>query len=240
MSKFVEIMKSGKYHELSECAKSNNLLITEGINDEFHAYIFSAKKENSDMIINGAIYEDHIDVVMTDEAGGTLESFSRKYESDESLMDILKTSFDTYSTLESVGLSDNSENEIVKEENEEFTSIPAGLATLKDKAKSLADDLKDLSSRTQDVEMIAIIMDLANTAYTLALNIDDANESYDEINGIEEDSEETQDESIKVDEIQARIKIAESVIAMRDLVKSDVVTKENCTKYEQLIKDIIL
>lgn len=66
------------------------------------------------------------------------------------------------------------------------------LQSLYSKAKALGDELKSLSDN--NIEMKIMIVDLANSAYTLASDIQDAGETYNELSNEAEESVETLDD----------------------------------------------
>lgn len=88
--------------------------------------------------------------------------------------------------------SDDEDNDILTEESD-YTSIPAGLMSIKDEIKAIGDKLKSVSGMTNDVEMIAVIIDLANSAYALALDVEDSIETYNDLSGEEIDDTESLD-----------------------------------------------
>lgn len=84
--------------------------------------------------------------------------------------------------------NDDSE-EILNEEGEDLSDptdepvsnandIPSGLREVYANAMALGDKLRDLSTLSNDAEMVSVIMDLANGAYGLAVDIQDANQTY--------------------------------------------------------------
>lgn len=66
--------------------------------------------------------------------------------------------------------------------------IPSGLKTTRELAQDLGDKLRALSAATSDAEMVTVIMDLANSAYNLVLDIDDAYQTYVDL--LQDDGEE--------------------------------------------------
>lgn len=64
---------------------------------------------------------------------------------------------------------------------EEYTNLIDGLKDTYSKADALGNLLKSISDLTDDVEMKAIVLDIANSAYNLALDIKDAGDTYAEL-----------------------------------------------------------
>jgi len=194
MTKFDKIIKDGTFKEFKEYCESNDFIIKESIEDESYVFSLTKSDENSDILINGIVSSDSVSLYITDDKGKVIDKMSENYENTTELLSYLKGALVTSNLLSGeTGLVDDPEDDILTEdESSEYSTIPGGLEEIKDKVKNIGDALKDLSGLSSSLEITSIVMDLANSAYALALDIDSSIESYNEIMEIpeEEDIEE--------------------------------------------------
>ena len=81
-------------------------------------------------------------------------------------------------------------------------------------------------------------MDLANSAYGLALDLEEAIDTYNEL--IAEDSEEVDGEAEEsVNEANCRVQVARSVLAIRSLVKAGIISDKYQEEYESLCRKLL-
>lgn len=90
------------------------------------------------------------------------------------------------------GEDDDDNEDILLEIEEEsiYSNLPEGLRDTTAIASRLGDSLREISKLSEDTEMVKIIIDLANSAYALSLDIEDALETLIELEDddlIEED-----------------------------------------------------
>lgn len=184
-----KILETKKYPELSGCL-SKEMTIREAVKGDRYAALI--KSENSNKSLRTSISEGKIFVTISD-GSNILEKYSAKYESPDEMAEKVKIAVETYKALDDIEdfeIPDEETDTVLTEEPTEskFSSIEMGLASIKDAVQSVADDAKALSDMTSDVEMITVIMDIANNLYATALDIEDATETYKELKG--EDTEE--------------------------------------------------
>ena len=234
MSKFDEIIKNETYEEFKEYCESNEFIIEESIDDNSYVFSLTKSEEDTDILINGIVTEDSISLYITNEDGDVIDKISENYENDSELLSYLKGALVTSNLLSGeTGLIDDEDSDILTEDEEssEYSTIPGGLEEIKNKVQSIGDSLKDLSSLSNSLEMVSIIMDLANSTYALAIDIDDSIESYNEIMEIPEDEEldpdideESTNESKK--RMSAKLNIANSILSVRGVKGISVEARE--------------
>lgn len=136
---------------------------------------------------------------------------------------------------------DDTKDLLTEDDSSEYSTIPGGLEEIKNKIQGIGDSLKELSNLSNSLEMISIIMDLANSAYALAIDVDDSIESYNEIMEVPEDEEldpdvegeESANESKKV--MSAKLNIANSILSVRKIEGLSVELRE---KFEEACKSL--
>lgn len=170
------------------------------------ATMYGIKKDSPYSLKIGVIKDESKINVEIEKSGETVESYDADFEDTADLDKKISTAVDTYSTIASAdyvpGEDDSEDDEILVEdpidepETGKYSNVPAGLLTVKDMAKKVGDELKAISDMTNDTEIIAIIMDLANSAFALALDIEDATDTYNELQG-EESEEDFSDDSLE-------------------------------------------
>lgn len=137
---------------------------------------------------------DSLHTIISSKDGKTIDEYSIKMESNNALlqsMSIFKAiseSIITNSNCTKDGCEEEcSDENILNEEDtdptddttlDDITDIPSGLRVLYAEAKRLGDKLRKLSTMSDDVDMVTVIMDLANSAYGIAIDIEDANQTY--------------------------------------------------------------
>ena len=189
-TEFNEVLENKSYPELSGYL-SEGMTIKEAVKGDRYSALIKSKDSNKSL--RTSISEGRVFVTIS-ESGTVLEKYSTKYESPEDMAEKAKTAVETYKALDDIEdfeIPDDEETDTVLTEEpveSKFSSIEMGLAAIKDSVQSVADDAKALSDMTSDVEMITVIMDIANNLYATALDIEDATETYKELKG--EDSEE--------------------------------------------------
>lgn len=80
-----------------------------------------------------------------------------------------------------------------------YGSIMEGLKDIHDRSKSIGDDILELAKISGDVDIKAIVTDLSNSAYGLAIDCRDAAETYEEIMS-SEDTEVEEDLEVEIPE----------------------------------------
>lgn len=177
----------------------------------------SAKLEDNDLVINCndkpfTATMTHSDgsistVVTNTDTGKEIDNYDVDISGLETANDIqeeLIKATDIFKAISEADLDDYTPNNdddsedinVLNEEDEDTnedivtegnSDIPSGLKTVHGIAQDLGDKLRALSATTDDVEMVSIIMDLANSAYSLAIDIDDAYQSY--VDMLQDDTE---------------------------------------------------
>lgn len=234
MSKFSEILESKKYPKLSEYL-SESMTSKEVVkNNRYSALITS---ENSKRTLRTTIQEDRI-LVTINEGNKVLEKYSSDYSSDEELDEKIKTAIETYEAIDDIEdfeiSNDEDEETVLVEEPSKFSSIEMGLVSVRDSVVSVADDVKDLSDMTNDIEMTTIVMDIANTLYGVALDIEDAIDTYHELKAEDSDVPEDMDDSVDVESVKASLR--RSVVQLRKLGNKEL--SESCKKFIRGIESL--
>lgn len=245
MSKFDEIIKNKTYEEFKEYCESNDFIIEESIDDNSYVFSLTKSEEDSDILINGIVTEDTISLYITNEEGEVIDKISDSYDNDSELLSYLKGALVTSNLLSGeTGLidgDDDTKDLLTEDDSSEYSTIPGGLEEIKNKIQGIGDSLKELSNLSNSLEMISIIMDLANSAYALAIDVDDSIESYNEIMEVPEDEEldpdvegeESANESKKV--MSAKLNIANSILSVRKIEGLSVESRE---KFEEACKSL--
>lgn len=246
MAKFSDIIKEGTYSEFKEYCKSNGFIIEESIEDNSYIFSLTKSEEDTNILINGIVTEDTISLYITDDEGNVIDKISENYDNDEERLSYLKGALVTSNLLSGeTGLIDDPENDILTEDDDsesEYSTIPGGLEEIKNKVQNIGDSLKDLSDLSNSLEITSIVMDLANSAYSLAIDIDDSIESYNDIMEIPEETDEELDpdvnesysnESRKV--LNAKLNIANSILSVRGLKG---ISLESLNKFEDACKSL--
>lgn len=199
MTTFEKIIKDGTYEEFKEYCESNDFIITESVEDNSYVFSLIKSEEDSNILINGIVTDTSIALYITDEDGNIIDKISEDYDNDSELLSYLKGALVTSNLLsgETGLIDDEDDEEILTEDGEEsgseYSTIPGGLEEIKNKVQGIGDSLKELSGLSNSLDITSIIMELANSAYSLALDIDSSIESYNEIMEIPEEDLEIED-----------------------------------------------
>lgn len=250
MTKFEEIIKNGTYEEFKDYCKSNDFIIEESIEDNSYVFSLTKSEEDTNILINGIVTEDSVSLYITSEDGDVIDKISESYDNDSELLSYLKGALVTSNLLSGeTGLIDDPENDILTEDensesSSEYSTVPGGLEEIKNKVQEIGNSLRSLSDLSNSLEITSIVMDLANSAYALALDIDDSIESYNEIMEIpEEDNEEELDPDIETEShnkeagkvLSAKLNLANSILSIRG-IKS--ISKESREQFENICKSL--
>lgn len=224
---FDTIIKEGTYADFKSYCEDNGFIIEESIDDGSYVFSLTKSEEGSDILINGIVTKDDVTLYITDDNGKVIDKISENYDNEDELLSYLKGTLVTSNLLSGeTGLIDGDEilTEDSEESDSEYSTIPGGLEEIKNKIQNIGDLLKDLSELSNSLEIISIVMDLANSAYSFALDIDDSIATYNEIMEIPEepeeldpdiDGEDTETESKKVAE--AKLSVAKAMLLVRGM-----------------------
>lgn len=244
MTKFEEIIKNGTYEEFKEYCENNDFIIEESVEDNSYIFSLTRSDTSSEILINGIVTEDSITLYVTDEEGNVIDKIEDTYDNESELLSYLKGALVTSNLLsgETGLIDDDEEGEIFTEDEDsdssEYSTIPGGLEEIENKIKVIGDSLKDLSGLSNSLDITSIIMDLANSAYSLALDVDGAIEQYNEIMEIPEEEElEPEDgevsESKKISEAKMNM-----VICGLSLRKLNSISEDKKIEFENICKSI--
>lgn len=150
---------------------SNNLLFTIHINNEYISY---------------TVY---------DCLGNKKDDYKKLYDTDDELVSIIKIIIGVLNIMnndKTINTKSKEDDNDILLEDSTLGSLDEELNNVKDYITRAADRITELSNSTDDVEMKEVISSLANSAYSLAIDIDDAVETYQEL---QEEEEEIPDDS---------------------------------------------
>lgn len=250
MSKFSEIMKSGKFNELSSICESKGLILCQNADLENNLFICSMteSKSNKPNTLNYAISDKNVRICIIEPNSKTVfEDFTKDYNTDNELIETIDDALDTLDLVNQVDIDPEKDNkELLVEDEIEDDNSPVNIVSELDRCKMeikhLSDRLKDLSSSTDNIEMISIILDIANNGYSLSLDIESAIDTYNDIMGVQEQEDEdnkvSEDLEKSISENSERINVAKAQLSMRNLYKLQKVTKEQFERYIDCCKEI--
>lgn len=234
MSKFSDILKNKKYPELSGYL-SENMSVKETVKGSRYSALITTK--DSTRALRTTINESSMLVTIFD-GNEVLEKYVSDYSSDEELDEKIRTAVGTYEAIDDIEDFDiddeDGEETVLTEEPSKFSSVEMGLVSVRDSVVSVADDVKDLSDMTNDIEMTTIVMDIANTLYGVALDIEDAIDTYHELKAEDSDVPEDMDDSVDVESVKASLR--RSVVQLRKLGNKEL--SESCKKFIRGIESL--
>lgn len=182
MSKYSELIKTGKYPELEEYASNKGLLIGQDVEDDLYVFTLMSEDSNNgnELMLNGTISEDTVQVFIIDDNSEVVETLDQKYDTDseEELFETIKSLIVTYEILNDIGLDSHNVDEVPEDgeilNEEKYTSLEDGLKDVQDRVKSISRTLKQLSQMSEDEEIVALVSDIANSADALSVDMDEA------------------------------------------------------------------
>lgn len=141
------------------------------------------------------INNKYISYTVYDYLGNKKDDYKKLYDTDDELVSIIKIIIGVLNIMNNDKTmntkSKEDDNDILLEDST-LGSLDEELNNVKDYITRAADRITELSNITDDVEMKEVISSLANSAYGLAIDIDDAIETYQEL---QEEEEEIPDDS---------------------------------------------
>lgn len=229
---------------IKEICDENNLILSDELGDNSYTASIMDSGESKDNVLNLFADDNKIETYITTSDGDEIEKFIKDGEfNDDEGLEFAMDSIDSFKVLSGIDPNnvetDNNGSPILNED-EEHRDIVSGLDKVQATIKSAADNLIELSKLSNNPEITSIIIDLANNAYSLVLDLESSVESYYEIQ--EQDLEDSQEEHEKLDdeieENKERIKIAKAQISMKNLVKKNIVSEEDYHDFENLMTKI--
>lgn len=229
---------------IKEICDENNLILSDELGDNSYTASIMDSGESKDNVLNLFADDNKIETYITTSDGDEIEKFIKDGEfNDDEGLEFAMDSIDSFKVLSGIDPNnvetDNNGSPILNED-EEHRDIVSGLDKVQATIKSAADNLIELSKLSNNPEITSIIIDLANNAYSLVLDLESSVESYYEIQ--EQDLEDSQEEHEKLDdeieENKERIKIAKAHISMKNLVKKNIVSEEDYHDFENLMTKI--
>lgn len=162
----------------------------------------------SNLSVNLTISDKEISYIMTDNSDNIKDSSTKSYNDNSELESILNTIIGVFNVMKNdetlANVDDNyDEEEVLLEDEDNVSSLDISLDEVKESMTKVADRISSLADNTNDIEMKEVITSLANSAYSLALDIDEAKETYIELQEEEdeegEDNISEEDENLKLD-----------------------------------------
>lgn len=235
---------------IKEICDDNKLILRDKLSDDSYIASIMDPDDSKNNVLNLSAKDGDVNTYVVTNDGDEIEKFNKSGDyNDAEYLEFAMDSIDSFKILSGIDPDDTDDNgdpilnEDEDQENNQFSGIADGLNTIKLAQKKVADQLRELSELSDDPEVIAIVMDLSNNAYSAVLDIEAAVDSYNEIMEIPDEEDEDLDEAIedtnaKIEESRNRIKIAESVIAMRKMSKSGLIESQDFKRFESLINEI--
>lgn len=132
--------------------------------------------------------------------------------------------------------------DIESDDNSTDISTSSRLSNIQDKVSNIAKELSDLATDSNDTEMMSVIMDLANSVSSCALDIEDAIETIDDLEESEEGEELEQVDATNENEsllLKLRMNLTESKLIAKKLARKDSENKGLYEKYINSVNDIL-
>lgn len=232
---------------VQDICNQNNLILSDELNEDSYIATIMDSDQEKNNALNISAGENGIETSVVTSNGDEVEKFSKDGEfNDDEGLEFVMDSIDSFQILSGIDPkeTDDEGNPILNEDEDvtdEFSGIVDGLNKIKLDQKRIADKLRDLSKLSDDPEVIAIIMDLSNNSYSAILDMEAAIDSYNEIMEIpeedeSEDEEITEESKKRVCEAKNRVDVARSVMAVKELNKSGVISDEDCKAYEDVCR----
>ena len=233
---------------VKEICDENGMFLSDNLKDDSYMATVMDSEESKNNALNILANSNGIETSVISTDGNEIEKFTKTGDfNDDEGLEFIIDSIDSFSIMSGIEPDDTDQNGnpiLNEDESKEskFSGIVDGLNTIILDQKRTADNLRDLSELSDDPEVIAIIMDLANNSYASVLDMEAAIDSYNEIMEIPdiEDDESEIDESIdmKIEESRHRVKIAESLISARSLNKLGIISDDNLEMLEESLRQI--
>lgn len=229
---------------IKEICDENNFILSDELTENSYTASIMDSDDSKDNVLNLFVDDNKIETYVTTSDGDEIEKFVKDDDfNDDEGLEFAMDSIDSFKVLSGIDPdnieSDENGNPILNED-ENHRDVVSGLDKIKMGIKSSADSLIDLSKISNNPEIISIIVDLANNAYALVLDIESAVDSYYEIQeqDIEDSQEERENLQDEIDESKERIKIAKAQLSMKNLFRKGVISKENYNEFDQLLTRI--
>lgn len=229
---------------IKEICDENNFILSDELTENSYTASIMDSDDSKDNVLNLFVDDNKIETYVTTSDGDEIEKFVKDDDfNDDEGLEFAMDSIDSFKVLSGIDPdnieSDENGNPILNED-ENHRDVVSGLDKIKMGIKSSADSLIDLSKISNNPEIISIIVDLANNAYALVLDIESAVDSYYEIQeqDIEDSQEERENLQDEIDESKERIKIAKAQLSMKNLFRKGIISKENYNEFDQLLTRI--
>ena len=229
---------------IKEICDENNFILSDELGENSYTASIMDSDNSKDNVLNLFVDDNKIETYVTTSDGDEIEKFVKDDDfNDDEGLEFAMDSIDSFKVLSGIDPNniekDENGNPILNED-ENHKDIVSGLDKIKMGIKSSADSLIDLSKISNNPEIISIIVDLANNAYALVLDIESAVDSYYEIQeqDIEDSQEERENLQDEIDESKERIKIAKAQLSMKNLLKKGTISKESYNEFEHLLTKI--
>lgn len=229
---------------IKEICDENNFILSDELTENSYTASIMDSDDSKDNVLNLFVDDNKIETYVTTSDGDEIEKFVKDDDfNDDEGLEFAMDSIDSFKVLSGIDPDNIEEDENgnpILNEDENHRDVVSGLDKIKMGIKSSADSLIDLSKISNDPEIISIIVDLANNAYALVLDIESAVDSYYEIQeqDIEDSQEERENLQDEIDESKERIKIAKAQLSMKNLFRKGIISKENYNEFDQLLTRI--
>lgn len=229
---------------IKEICDENNFILSDELTENSYTASIMDSDDSKDNVLNLFVDDNKIETYVTTSDGDEIEKFVKDDDfNDDEGLEFAIDSIDSFKVLSGIDPDNIEEDENgnpILNEDENHRDVVSGLDKIKMGIKSSADSLIDLSKISNNPEIISIIVDLANNAYALVLDIESAVDSYYEIQeqDIEDSQEERENLQDEIDESKERIKIAKAQLSMKNLLRKGVISKENYNEFDQLLTRI--
>lgn len=229
---------------IKEICDENNFILSDELTENSYTASIMDSDDSKDNVLNLFVDDNKIETYVTTSDGDEIEKFVKDDDfNDDEGLEFAIDSIDSFKVLSGIDPDNIEEDENgnpILNEDENHRDVVSGLDKIKMGIKSSADSLIDLSKISNNPEIISIIVDLANNAYALVLDIESAVDSYYEIQeqDIEDSQEERENLQDEIDESKERIKIAKAQLSMKNLFRKGIISKENYNEFDQLLTRI--
>ena len=229
---------------IKEICDENNFILSDELTENSYTASIMDSDDSKDNVLNLFVDDNKIETYVTTSDGDEIEKFVKDDDfNDDEGLEFAMDSIDSFKVLSGIDPDNIEEDENgnpILNEDENHRDVVSGLDKIKMGIKSSADSLIDLSKISNNPEIISIIVDLANNAYALVLDIESAVDSYYEIQeqDIEDSQEERENLQDEIDESKERIKIAKAQLSMKNLFRKGIISKENYNEFDQLLTRI--
>lgn len=244
MTSFEEILKKSSYPELKSFCNENNLALGEQSEDNEYRFTIVSKDLQNQNACSGYITNDKVVIFISDKDNNIIEDCDSEYKTTESLFDIMKTSIETFQTISKLNLDTekeiSNESVIIKEDEQEsvpkYSSVIEAMADIRNKLETIADDFISAAELTYETELKANLVSLSNSALSLAMEIDDNVELYEELQ--ETENEEEDDIDLETEQ-KLRYDASRSLVAVKKLCMNGKTNKSDVQKFESFLKKML-